>query len=87
MHESYLMENYFRPSEDNIHNLHHISLYESEENEPNVRNCETVFFPIPSYKECGKLHVPVLGKFYLCVCICAFFCFLGEVSYTDSQIL
>ena len=27
MHESYLMENYFRPSQDNIHNLHHISLY------------------------------------------------------------
>ena len=24
---------------------------------------------------------------FLCVCICTFFCFLGEVSYTDSQIL
>ena len=53
----------------------------------NLRNCETLFFPIPSSKECGKLHVPVLGKFYLCVCICAFFCFLDEVSYNDSQIL
>ena len=45
------------------------------------------FSQYPVTKSVEKLHVPVLGKFYLCVCTCAFFCFLGEVSYTDSQIL
>ena len=82
------MENYFRPSQENIHNLHHISLYylKAKKMNPTYEIVRQYFSQYPD-PECGKLHVPVLGKFYLCVCICAFFCFLGEVSYTDSQIL
>ena len=79
MHESYLMENYFRPSQDNIYTI--LVCTKAKKMKEIVRQYFSQY-PVP--KSVENYMYQCLVNF---IFVFAFFCFLGEVSYTDSQIL